>query len=393
MQNAHAPAVAVVAERASAYGRGFIRGIADFAAAHDDWNMELIDPADLTRHLAVPFDGWIVRSPDVRALRLLARLGRPVVDALYAHPIPSFAAVRTDNVGIGRLAARHFLSRRFASFAYCGYRRVLFSDLRRDGYARELKANGFRTAIFRPVYDPARRYGRGVLLGEHLGASPDAAELAAWLARLPRPLAVFCCDDVRAAEVLRLARRRCLRVPDDVAVLGVDDDPSYCMFSSPRLSSVDPDAHGIGVAAAETLAAMLAAPQAPLPAVRHIPPRGVVARASTLAYPGLPPWFPQALAFIREHVGEGISAADVFRHAGYSRTLVERAFAKALGHSVQREIAQVRVERARRLLRQTTKPVREVAALCGYASVEYFSRAFAAATGAPPARYRASDGA
>ena len=334
MQNAHAPAVAVVAERASAYGRGFIRGIADFAAAHDDWNMELIDPADLTRHLAVPFDGWIVRSPDVRALRLLARLGRPVVDALYAHPIPSFAAVRTDNVGIGRLAARHFLSRRFASFAYCGYRRVLFSDLRRDGYARELKANGFRTAIFRPVYDPARRYGRGVLLGEHLGASPDAAELAAWLARLPRPLAVFCCDDVRAAEVLRLARRRCLRVPDDVAVLGVDDDPSYCMFSSPRLSSVDPDAHGIGVA-----------------------------------------------------------AAVVFRHAGYSRTLVERAFAKALGHSVQREIAQVRVERARRLLRQTAKPVREVAALCGYASVEYFSRAFAAATGAPPARYRASDGA
>ena len=342
MQNAHAPAVAVVAERASAYGRGFIRGIADFAAAHDDWNMELIDPADLPRHLAVPFDGWIVRSPDVRALRRLARLGRPVVDALYAHPIPSFAAVRTDNVGIGRLAARHFLSRRFASFAYCGYRRVLFSDLRRDGYARELKANGFRTAIFRPVYDPARRYGRGVLLGEHLGASPDAAELAAWLARLPRPLAVFCCDDVRAAEAL---------------------------------------------------AAMLAAPRAPLPAVRHIPPRGVVARASTLAYPGLPPWFPQALAFIREHVGEGISAADVFRHAGYSRTLVERAFAKALGHSVQREIAQVRVEKARRLLRQTAKPVREVAALCGYASVEYFSRAFAAATGAPPARYRASGGA
>ena len=393
MQNAHAPAVAVVAERASAYGRGFIRGIADFAAAHDDWNMELIDPADLPRHLAVPFDGWIVRSPDVRALRLLARLGRPVVDALYAHPIPSFAAVRTDNVGIGRLAARHFLSRRFASFAYCGYRRVLFSDLRRDGYARELKANGFRTAIFRPVYDPARRYGRGVLLGEHLGASPDAAELAAWLARLPRPLAVFCCDDVRAAEVLRLARRRCLRVPDDVAVLGVDDDPSYCMFSSPRLSSVDPDAHGIGVAAAETLAAMLAAPQAPPPAVRHIPPPGVVARASTLAHPGLPPWFPQAPSVIREHVGEGISAADVFRHAGYSRTLVERAFAKALGHSVQREIAQVRVERARRLLRQTAKPVREVAALCGYASVEYFSRAFAAATGAPPARYRASGGA
>ena len=225
--------------------------------------MELIDPADLPRHLAVPFDGWIVRAPDVRALRRLARLGRPVVDALYAHPIPSFAAVRTDNVGIGRLAARHFLSRRFASFAYCGYRRVLFSDLRRDGYARELKANGFRTAIFRPVYDPARRYGRGVLLGEHLGVSPDAAELAAWLARLPRPLAVFCCDDVRAAEVLRLARRRCLRVPDDVAVLGVDDDPSYCMFSSPRLSSVDPDAHGIGVAAAE-------APARPVPTTRTV---------------------------------------------------------------------------------------------------------------------------
>lgn len=381
--------IAVAVERASEYGRGFIRGIADFAATHDEWSMELIDPADLPRHLDRTFDGWIVRSPDARALQRLARLGRPVVDALYACPNPAFAAVRTDNAGIGRLAARHFLSHRFVSFAYCGYRHVLFSDLRRDGYARELKANGFRTAIFRPVYNPALRYGRSVLLGEHLGASPDAAELAAWLVRLPRPVAVFCCDDVRAAQVLRLSVQQRLRVPDDVAVLGVDDDPNYCMFSSPRLSSVDPDAHGIGIAAAETLAAMLASPRAPLPAVRHIPPRGIVSRASTRLYPGVPSWFPGALAYIREHVGAGVSASDVFRHVGFSRTLVERVFGTALGHSVQREVTAVRLEEARRLLRQTTKPVREVAALCGYASVEYFSRAFAAATGVPPARYRA----
>jgi LacI family transcriptional regulator len=174
-----------------------------------------------------------------------------------------------------------------------------------------------------------------------------------------------------------------------VAILGVDDDPIYCMFSAPRLSSIDPDAISIGRTAASTLESMLAdSSAASNPPNILVSPKGVVVRASTDTYPNAPPWFADALAFIRENVSNGISASDVFRHVGFSRTLVERAFRKCLSSSVQKQIAETRIAEAKRLLETTSRPIKEIAALSGFSTLEYLSRAFAAATGVSPTVWR-----
>ena len=384
--------IGVAIERTSEYGRRFLQGVADFFDDKPDCQLALLNPSQVTGRTLDEYDGWICRITDKRILVKLHDTGKPVVDAICLTPFRGFSTVRTDFTAIGTLAAEHFLAHRFSNFGFCGYRHVTFSDLRRNAFIRVLEDRGFRPSIYRPPYLPNRtRPTRTQQLGlteGPLGEAEDAECLAAWLKRLPKPVAVFCCDDFRASDVARLCKRLRLGVPDDVAILGVDNDPVYCMFSSPRLSSIDPDATALGHAAAELLQRQLSSRKARRPLARTIPPKGIVVRASTDSYPGAPDWFADAMSYIENEIRTGLSASDVFRRVGYSRTLVERIFRKVLGKTVQEEIAEVRIRAAKQLLRTTAMPIKDIASQTGYRSIEYFTRKFKAAVGHPPAAYR-----
>jgi len=381
--------IAVVVERSSAYGRSVIRGIADFASARPDLEFSLIDPRGVMSRISGDFDGYICRIPDEAPVAAIARLGRPVVDLLCLHPAESFATVRPDTDAIGRLAANHFLSRKFSNFAFCGYRHIGFSDIRRNVFASFLEKMRYRPSIYRPPMSPRNRFGRDFVLGDRVDTPPDAEDVAKWLEKIPKPVGVFCCDDLRASQVAAICKSLGMSVPGDVAILGVDNDPVYCVFSNPRLSSIDPDSAEIGRRAAATLAGMLAGSgSASKPPAVIVPPKGVVARESTNVYPGAPRWLPDALAYIGSNASKGISASDVFAHTGYSRTLVEKAFKDTLSRTVQQEIASARIVEAQRLLATTFLSVKEVALHSGFSSVEYFSKIFTGATGMTASAWR-----
>ena len=381
--------IAVAAERSSAYGRRFIQGVAEVADRHPEWELSLLDPCNIADKSSKRFDGWICRVADRRTATVLAKSGSPVVDCLCALSVPGFATIPTDAARIGALAADHLLRRRFTNFAFCGYRRVTFSDRRRNAFASFLEQKGFRPAIYRPPFTRQNRFGSDFLLGTRVESPPDATDLVAWIRHLAKPVGIFCCDDLRASQVLALCRTLDLAVPEDVAIIGVDDDPIYCMFSTPRLSSIDPDALSIGKTAADTMSRMLSNRKtAANPPRIVVPPRGIVERESTNAYPDAPPWFAEALSYIRSNAKNGISASDVFRHVGFSRTLVERAFRMCISTSVQKQIAEARITEAKRLLENTSRPIKEIAVLSGFSTMEYLSRAFAAATSLSPTAWR-----
>ena len=381
--------IAVAVERSSAYGRNFIRGVAETAERHTEWALTLIDPNSISQKVAEGYDGWICRIADRRTAAALAACGKPVVDCLCEHQNPRFATVGADTEAIGRLAAEHLLKHQFENIAFCGYRHVAFSDRRRNAFVSFLENKSIRPIIYRPPLRPENRFGKDFLFGDRIESPPDSADLANWLKRIPKPVGVFCCDDLRASQVLAICRTLKLAVPSDVAILGVDDDPVYCMFSTPRLSSIDPDATAIGRTAANMLAVMFTDQKAAAnPTSMTIQPRGVVERASTNIYPSAPPWFTNAIAFIHDNATKGISASDVFRHVGFSRTLVERTFRARSSSTVQGLIAETRMETARRLLSTTSLPIKEIAAQSGFTTLEYFSRAFASATGLAPTEWR-----
>ena len=209
-----------------------------------------------------------------------------------------------------------------------------------------------------------------------------------WLKSLSKPIAVFCCNDIRAFQLLKACADAHIAVPHDVAVLGVDNDKVLCMFSNPPLSSIDTNPFALGQTAAQMLDGLLKAPRNTPPPVTLHKPRRVVERTSTDFYPVKTPWLSDALVFIRRHLGEGISAEDVISRLGYSHTTVGKAFRAEFGLSVQQEIIRQRRERACRLLKETSRTIAEISNECGYPSAQYFAHVFTGFFGTTPDVWR-----
>ena len=381
--------IGILIERQRAYGRSICLGISRFAQEHADWSMRMLEWADADNPRRLhEFDGFIVRILNDRLARTFLNTGKPVVDVFHEREWPGVSSVDQHARIIGQVAARHFIEHKFTRFAFCGFNGRSYSDKRCASFTRCLQLNHFDCSVYDSPPSAISDFDNTIIRQERLSFGTDNRRLEKWIRALPKPVAVFCCDDFRASETVRLCKRLGIRIPDEVAILGVDDDPVYCMFSSPRLSSIDPDARALGLAAARMLYGRISSRKGNKASAVTIPPKGIVVRASTDAYQGAPSWFADALAFIGSETSRGISASDVFRHVGFSRTLVEKTFRKVLGKTVQEQIVEVRIQSAKRLLLTTALPIKDVAAQSGFSSTEYFTRSFASATGRPPGAFR-----
>ena len=387
--------IALTVERMRAYGRNICEGVAAYAQERGlDWSLEFVDPRAVGgRGGYAGFDGAIVRVMDDQTAARLKALKRPVVDIFCRKVHEGIVGVDADHVAIAKLAGRHFLTRKFAHFAFCGYDGVRYSDERRDTFVRYVRHNHYVCDCYRTPKSVMRNFDGDVIQNERVKFGADAQQLKAWLGKLPKPCAVFCCQDLRAYQVIGLCREAGIAVPNEIAVLGVDDDHMVCSFSTPKISSIDPDAFAVGWTAAETLERLMKGEKvSPKRGFVSVPPKDIIVRASTEVYPYDPPWISDALVFIRRNVARSVNAADVFAHLGLSHTVVERTFKKVLGSTIQREIMKARIDEAQHLLLTTELPANEIGVRCGFKSNQYFSRNFAAFTGCPPQAFRARKG-
>ena len=341
--------IAVQVETNRAHGRALLEGLADYALTHSDWRLEAVEPGTLTdsaklRH----FDGFIVRVMDDRTADSLIKTKKPVIDTygrVDRSPIPF---IRLDDSAIAKCAADCFAEHRYSRCAFCGFRGLRFSEARSEEFRRTVQASGGTCA----TYDGGNsRLRETFVRKERMDETSDAPALRRWLKSLPKPIAVFCCNDMRAFQLLKACADADIAVPRDVAVLGVDNDKVLCTFANPPLSSIDTNPFALGQAAAQMLDGLLRTPKSVPPAATLHKPRRVVERTSTEFYPTKVPWLSDALVFIRRHLGDGISANDVIARLGYSHTTVGKAFRAELGLSVQQEIIRQRRERACRLLK------------------------------------------
>ena len=370
--------VALQIEKNRAHGRVLLEGIADYALQQADWRLELVEPEALQHISQVrQFDGLIVRVMDDQTADVLRKSRRPVVDTygrIDENPLPS---IRLDDAAIAEVAFACFTERHYQTFAYCGFPGVRFSDARGKAFAACAERAGTSVAL----YD-----GKGSVTDKFFQNEktdvPDAAPLAAWLKALPKPIALFCCNDLRAVQVLRVCSDLKLNVPGEIAVLGVDNDVLLCTFANPSLSSVATDPFALGRRAAEMLDEQMRARGGRAKAVRTAAPclwapKKVVERMSTEAYPFKTPWLADAVRHIRRNFAKGVTAEDVVKFIGYSHPKVNKVFNEELGHTVKKEILQQRSRLACSLLRETNLAVGEIAQRCGYQRVQYFVSSFA----------------
>jgi LacI family transcriptional regulator len=284
----------------------------------------------------------------------------------------------TNNGAVADLAADHLLTRGLRNFAYCGFAPTAvngWSQDRERQFVRRVRERGYSCDVYVDQGRTSRQW-----------ASVQRS-LAAWLTPLPKPLGVMAANDSRARHILEACRLIGLRVPEEVAVIGVDNDELLCQLSSPPLTSIEQGAKRIGYEAAALLDRLMCGKK-----LRQrdfvIDPPGIFTRRSTDILAIDDPIVAKAMSFIQENAFTGVSAADIVHAVGVSRSGLEIRFHRALGYTVHAAIRRVQLERARRLISETNLPLKEIAASVGFRSIQHMTTLFGKTFHQSPAKYR-----
>ena len=365
-----------------AFGRAFVEGVSAYAANHRNWKLKAIQQEDLNATLFRSCDGIIARLFGERTERLALSNRIPIVDIGYERPRKGIAQVCSDEAAAGRLAAELAISRTYRNFGYCGINAISYSDRCYAGYAKRISEAGF--SVFKYTC-PSKLAGQKVFDSGTPYKTPDAIILKRWLKSLPKPIVVFCCNDHRAYQVMTTALKAGFRIPEEIGILGCDNDTMLCSFAQTPISSIDPDAAKVGYTAARVLDALMQnLPKHKSHPPILIPPKGIVERDSTQFVPIEPKWLSDAILLVERELSAGVSAEDVFRISGHSPPHVEKVFKAKLRCSVQNYITGMRMRKATALLRTGNLSTKEIAAACGYASPQYFCRVFKTKFGTSP---------
>lgn len=376
------PRVAVLIETSTSWGQQAVRGIVDYVRSCSHW-VFLVDWRGVHEQLRLPGDwdgdGIIARVTTRSLARQIETLGIPAVNISWSTvPGTRLPQVASDEEAVSRLAAEHFLERGFRQFAYVGQSdQPNYVDHCGPTFAQVVADHGYECVCFRP-----RR------TRETSGRRPPRLEeLAKWLKRLPRPVAVLAWDAVRGRQITEACWKSGLRVPEEVAVLAGYNDDLMCEISTPPLSGINECPERIGYAAAELLDGMMQG-KSPPARPKYILPAGVVTRRSTDTLAHDDPDLVSAIRFIRDHVSRPIHVKDVLKCVPLSRRSLEQRFLDELGRSPAAEIRRVRLQRAMELLARTDLPIPGVASASGFLHPEVMTRVFHRELGVSPTAYR-----
>jgi LacI family transcriptional regulator len=381
----HRRTIVVVMDRSLTCHREILRGVSSFVRAHGDWHVHIFTPADDYLQLvrdAKPDGlilGWVHDAHNARATCDLVPHTIGVCGQLERLGLDDLAQVESDDEAVGELAAWHFLHKGFKHFAFVGLQ-TIWSRRRWTGFERVVRQAGYQAVLKDDDQGATTTYWGWVKPGQ-------STNLIEWLNNLPRPLAVLACHDPRGHDVIEACRDAELRVPDDVAILGVDNDDLDCELTYPPLSSVSIPWKRVGSEGAARLCRMMEGET--IPAGPHfIPPIGIIERLSTDTLAISDQAISAALHFIREHAQERIGVDDVLRAVPVSRRSLEVSFRKHLGRSLLDEIRRVRLEQAKQLLAGSDMALASIAERTGFGNAARFSKVFHDSTGTPPSEYR-----
>jgi len=379
--------VALLIESSRAYGRGLFLGIAKFVREHHEWSVQSDEwkwtdsfPAWLKNWNG---DGIIARVETPEMAAFITRLGAPTVDLRGSVSGFGLPLIDTDDCKVATLAAEHLMDRGFRHYAFCGFVGANYSDKRSRWFQERLAQSDFSCQVYRPPMQAteAQTIGyerQGLLFQEDLGH---------WLVSLPKPIGVMACNDIRGQQVLNLCRHLGLAVPEEVAIIGVDNDEILCELSDPPLSSVVPDTLRIGYDAATLLERMMAGGKPPAKPIL-IPPSGIVTRRSTEVLALDDRQLAIGLRFIRDHAFDPITINEVTKAAGMSRRVFERRFASQMGRSPKAEVRRLRLERVKQLLTDTDWSLTQIAEKTGFNYGEYLHTVFTQKIGMTPGKFR-----
>ena len=373
--------VALLIESSNAYARGLIDGIIAWQREHEFWSMYLpeqergAEPPEWL--LSWQGDGVIARIETQHIASLLSELKVPVVDVSAARHLTNLPWVETVDRQIADLAFEHLREKQLSNFAYCGEPFFAWSENRRRQFKSRVEELG-------GTYSELNQRAR---LEPGYSWTEQREALENWLQQLPKPVGIMASYDIKGQQILDGCRDLEISVPEQIAVIGVDNDQQLCELCTPPLSSVISDARGAGYRAADSLQKMMNGEAVTSQGIL-MSPIGVAERRSSDTLAVDDPIVFDAVHFIRRRACDGIQVTDVAEQVNVSRRSLEFRFAKLLGRSPHQEIERVRMNRIKQLLTTTEMSLQRIADKAGFPNPDYMATAFKRYMGCSPGEYR-----
>jgi LacI family transcriptional regulator len=373
--------IALLMSQDAGFHRQVLLGIRAYAGHAKRWLFHNAPPSMVTLR---PLEEWnphgiIAHLDDAKVARAILKLGKPVVDTACMLQNLGIPTVDVDHAAVARLAADHFLTRGYRNFGYFGSRLAHYSQVRLAAFRAAVEQAGFTVHACHVEYLPR--------LSERASWKSVNAQVRQWLRELAEPVAVLADHDVPAHDLADMCQLLGLRVPDDVAILGVDNDELECQLAFPPLSSVAIPAEQIGFEAAKRLDRMLAGRRVSNEVV-YLPPLHIVTRHSTSMFAVDEPIVTAALHYIRNHLTEPLNVSRIAAEVVVRRRVLEQKFRTLLGRSVLAEIHRARIERVKELLAAGEQPMSALARQSGFLSPQRMAIVFRKLTGRSPGEYR-----
>lgn len=378
------PNLVLLLETSLEYGRALLRGVSRYTRLHGPWSLQ-VEPGHF-RHarqvgISSEYSGVIARITSAVEAEAIAAANCPAVvlepsfgDPAMAGSHYGFHEIWTDSPAIARVAADHLRGLGLKHFAYCGFANCPWSEVRQQVFISQIEAQGFTCSVFSSP-SPLNR--------EH-----DAHLLQEWLLSLTLPAGLMACNDMCGRQVLNACAEAGIAVPDQLAVIGVDNDELLCELANPPLSSVELKIEQAGYDAAQLLDQILSGKRPEGRRIIKVATGKVVVRRSTEPVIEEDALVAAARRLIRDGAGRLTGVPEVAAQLKVSRRTLERSFLQALGHGVYEEITRCRLARAKRLLEETDLPAFHVAESAGFGGIQPMMRLFRKRENRTPLEYR-----
>lgn len=362
--------------------RDFLKGITHYSAANGPWEfifkplkyLPLTPPAH-EWSIHKNSDGFIARG--FESLSKIKQFSKPIIaSGIKRETNTKIATVITNSEAIGKMGANHLLSLGLENFAYCGFSKIEWSKKRQTNFVSELTKEGYSPHTYNLYAN-----------SESKDSLRIKDKITIWLKSLPKPIGIMACNDDCAMQIMEAAKTLEIQIPEQISILGVDNDDLICSLTNPPLSSIDINFEKSGYEAAKLLDEMIKK-QIQLVTQIKVEPVEVIERQSTNILLIQNETIATALHYIHENFKSAIQVEDVATHVGLSRRALEKQFKNNLNRTIYTEIRSLRLNHIAKLLVETNMTVSEIMSTLDYSSPEHIARQFRSEKGISPIKFR-----
>jgi LacI family transcriptional regulator len=375
--------ILLLTDFSSGYGRNILEGVVKYSKEQGCWSFQRMplyyrmvygEEGVLDWAKKWKADAIIALLKDVN-VKLLKDLHIPIIVQNYRDRSPHVSNLTGNYFGSGVMAARFFINKGYRYFAYYGFKGSIWSRERVDGYRDEIEKNGYPLYVLEDLPRDKEEWSYNLI------------ELAHWLQELPKPIALFACDDQFALRISETCNIYNIKVPDEIAILGVDNDELLCNISDPPLSSIIVDAVNGGYQTGKLLHQLINK-EIPRPVNIIVEPLIIEERGSTNKYAVPDKHIQHVLTYINKNYADPISVTDLVKQVPLSRRVLEKKFKSATGDTLYQYIQNYRIDMFKRLLLTSDKSLFDIALQVGFENYKNVSRVFKKYSSFSPAKYR-----